>query len=257
MKYLKLIKHDIELIWLLAKRDLSDRYNNTFLGFFWTLAHPLIFGLTYYYVFKYIFKIDVPNYLLFLLAGMFPWIWFQTAVAQTCNSVVGNAGIVKKVKFNRWILPASTVVQTGVNFLLSMVVFLIFMFSKGVFPSFNWFFYFPLIMIVQFMLILGLAYIISAVNVYFRDLNYIVGLLLNILFYFTPVGYAMKHVPEAIRGLIGFNPVAGLILSWRELLIDRGSPIDHLIQPLIFSICLLAVGIILFNKLQKEFTELL
>lgn len=247
----------LELIWVLAKRDLITRYNNTFLGFFWTLVHPLIFSLTYYYVFRYVFKVDIPNYLLFLLAGMFPWTWLTTNISQSTGSVLSNAGIVKKVKFNRLILPISTVTQNGINFIFSICIFLAFMLSQGQYPSISWLWYFPIMFIQQAVIILGISYLISAANVFYRDLDYMIGLMLNIIFYFTPVGYSMDKVPKVIQPIVALNPFTGLIQGWRELLLHNGNPLPYLLIPSIVSIIVLVLGVFVYSRLQKDFAELL
>lgn len=248
---------NLDLIWFLAKRDLSARYKNTFLGFLWTLANPLVFGLTYFYVFKFIFKVQTPNYLLFILAGMFPWTWLQTNLAQSTSSVIDNAGLVKKVKFDRGILPIVTLTQNLINFLLSMIVYIILMFFYAKHPMVDWIIYFPLMLIVQSAMILGISYILSSLTVYFRDLTYIVPLVLNILFYFTPVTYDLSSVPESIRFLAYVNPLSGLIQSWRRLLMGQNFYVSLLLEPALIALILIVLGYLLFRMLQKNYAEML
>ncbi|WP_223829466.1 ABC transporter permease [Paenibacillus arenilitoris] len=242
---------------MIAKRDLVTRYNNTYLGFFWTLLQPLFLGGTYYYVFKYISKIEIPNFFIFLLAGLFPWVWLQSGIAQSCGSVIGNTGIVKKVKFNRSILPMATIVQTGVHFLLCFLILVIFMLFNGYFPRLNWVIYIPVLLVQQFLLMLGISFIVSSANVIYRDLDYIITTMLSILFFFTPIGYSIENVPESIEKFVSLNPFTGLIEGWRSIILFNESPVPYLLIPFLFSLLFLLIGYFIYNKIQKDFSELL
>lgn len=169
---------------------------------------------------------------------------------------MGNAGIIKKVYFPREILPISVVTSGVVNFLISCMIMAIFLIASGIGFS-KYILYLPIIILAQFLLTLGVVFITSAINVYIRDLEYIVNFLITILFYCTPILYsADMFAGTKISFLFKLNPMATIINSYRNILYWQTMPeIKSLIVVLIGSVLLCFIGLLIFKKLSKGFAE--
>lgn len=244
-----------EMLKNLIVRDLRTRYRESVLGFLWTLINPLLMMIIYSIVFKTIMRMDIENYSIFLFAGLLPWQYHQTVVASNTTIVVNNSGLIKKVYFPVEILPISSTVAGAINYLFSLIVLFLAMIVVGFHFSYNIFFL-PILLIIQMLFIFGLSLILSSLNVFFRDLEHIVGILMMAWFYLTPVFYPLSMVPEKYQSVFSLNPMTSIEQAYRQIFYYGQPPaMESLLVFLLYSILFLLIGLFLFNKLKRNFAE--
>lgn len=239
------------------KKEIRGKYKGSFLGVLWSFINPLLQVLVYAIVFPYLMRDTVDNYLVFLVNGIIPWTFFVTALTQGMASIRANAGIVKKVYFPREILPISSVFSCLVNFFISCAIILVFVLFSGLGISWH-LLLLPFIALLQTMLTLGLVLILSAVNVYVRDTEYIIQFIINMLFYGTPILYSTSQFSgnAILELLFKLNPLATIIDSYRDIFMYHQLPDGGMIlYVFIVSAVLLALGIFVFKKLERNFAE--
>lgn len=247
--------HYRELLKTNVQKEIRGKYKGSFLGVLWSFLNPLLMVLVYAIVFPYIMRVQQEHYLIYLITGIIPWIFFTTVVTSGCNCVWINGGIIKKVYFPRCILPISVVCAGLVNFLISCIVILLFLIFGGVGLSFNILWVFPLAF-TQSLFSLGILFILSAINVYVRDIEYIVQFIVNLLFYATPIIYNVEMLPDKFKMILNFNPMAHFITQYRNIFYYKTSPDFYSILLMLFlSIIMLIIGYFTFNKLEKGFAE--
>lgn len=247
--------HYRELLKTNIQKEIRGKYKGSFLGVLWSFFNPLLMALVYAIVFPYIMRVQQEHYITYLITGIIPWTFFTTVVTSGCNCVWMNGGIIKKVYFPRSIIPISVVLAGLVNFLISCIVILLFLIIGGIGLSLNILWVIP-IAIIQSMFCLGLLFILSAVNVYVKDIEYIVQFFVNLLFYGTPIIYNVNMLPDKFKMILNFNPLAHLINQYRNIFYYKTSP-DLLSLLTIFSlsIIILMIGFAIFKKLEKGFAE--
>lgn len=256
MNLLKELYNYRELLKTNVKKEIRGKYKGSFLGILWSFVNPLLSVLVYAIVFPLILRSDQPNYVTFLIIGIIPWNFFVTTVSQATSTIINNASIIKKVYFPREILPISIVTSGLINFLISCLIIFIFLIFSGI--GFSWYILFlPLIILTQYILLLGITLITSAINVYIRDAEYIINFILNMLFYATPILYSADlFTGTSFTWLININPMSTIITCYRDILFYQSMPhIKSLIFILFISLCLLFVGKWIFDKLEKRFAE--
>lgn len=255
MKVFKELYQYRELLKTNVQKEIRGKYKGSFLGVLWSFLNPLLMVLVYALVFPYIMRTNVDNYLVYLITGVIPWNFFTTCITTGCNCVWINGGIIKKVYFPREILPISVVAAGLINFLISCVIILLFVLFGGIGFSIQ-LLWLPLIAIIQSALSLGLLFILSAINVYVRDIEYLVGFLLNLLFYATPILYTADMFPESIRWVLYLNPMTTIIESYRNVFYYQQSPaLTSLMIVFALSFMILIIGYLIFKKLERGFAE--
>ena len=265
------IFHRRELLWLLVKRNLHIRYKSSILGFLWTMLNP-IFMIVLYGIFMKLLKVYNPDNATFLpmfVVGIIVWQFLAMCMGDSLFSILGNANLVTKVSFPRSILPLSMVTANFINFLLSCTILLAFLIIfKNANPGtmdFNYghLFYLPFIIASQFALCVGVSLIVSCSNVFFRDTEHIMTMVMLAWFFLTPIFYDINAIPEQIAGLdvqrLSFlNPMTGIVTAYRHVLMstDIIAPklvvMSHLVCWLI-----LIFGFAFFNRVQKRFADAL
>ena len=255
MKVFKELYQYRELLKTNVQKEIRGKYKGSFLGVLWSFLNPLLMVLVYALVFPYIMRTNVDNYLVYLITGVIPWNFFTTCITTGCNCVWINGGIIKKVYFPREILPISVVAAGLINFLISCIIILLFVLFGGIGFSIE-LLWLPLIAIIQSALSLGLLFILSAINVYVRDIEYLVGFLLNLLFYATPILYTADMFPESIRWVLYLNPMTTIIESYRNVFYYQQSPaLIPLMIVFMVSFIILIIGYLIFKKLERGFAE--
>ena len=246
-KYRELLKTNV-------KKEIRGKYKGSFLGVLWSFVNPLLTTLVYAIIFPFILKSGRDHYTTFIVIAILPWTFFTTSISQT-NCILIQGQILKKVYFPRIILPLSVVLSTLVNFLISCLIIFIFLFFSGIGFNIN-ILYLPLIIITQFILTFGLLLITCSIDVYVRDLEYIVNFFMAMLFYATPVLYSMDMFPERIQRILHINPMATIIESYRDIFYFQTAPNFYRLA-IVFacSVLVLLIGIKVFNKLEKGFAE--
>lgn len=255
MNILKDLYNYRELLKTNIKKDIGGKYKKSALGILWSFINPLLQIAVYAWVFQVILKSDIENYVVYLCCGIIPWQFFSAVVLRGAATIVDNGNIIKKVYFPREILPISVVSSECVNFCISTIIILGFVIFGGIGLSINILWYF-LILAIQFIVSIGIAFITSSLTVYFRDLQHILGIIIQLLFYATPIAYSIKQVPENLQWIVKINPMSYLIDGYREIFYNRAMPdFSGLGIALSIGIGLCIIGYFTFKKLERRFAE--
>jgi ABC-type polysaccharide/polyol phosphate export permease len=208
------------LIRSLVGRELKARYRGSVLGFFWSFINPLLLLVTYGIVFTYMLRAprtaDMEPYLLFFACGILPWTWFQSSLAEAAGVLIAGGNLIKKVLFPADVLPVVTVLTNLVQMLLALPVLAAFLLYHGRLRPSALLVVAPIL--VQFVFVLGLALFVSALTVHFRDIQSILGHLLHIWFFATPILYSYQGLTGWMRGLLRVNPMTHVVVSYQETL---------------------------------------
>jgi len=246
-----------DLIVVLTQKEMKVRYKSSVFGYCWSVAHPLAFAFVYYIAFKIIMRIQMEDYTLFLIAGLFPWQWFSSSVGAAPTIFLANASTIKKVNFPRNIIPLTTVLQDMIHFLLSMPVIIVFIFIYHRTPSLSWLYGIPLLLAIQLTMTYGAALFVSSINLFFRDFERMTSILITLVFYCTPIIYPETMIPEKFRALIYFNPLSPVMVSWRNLFIHGTLDPAAVAMGFAYSLVFLAAGTLVYRKLSWKFAEVL
>ena len=244
-----------EILLILTWRDLKARYRGSVLGFLWTFLNPLLLMIIYSLVFSLYLRMEVRAYPIFLFTGLLPWIWFSSAMLGGATSIVDSGSLIKRVPFPPQILPAVSVTATLVNFLLALPLLLAFMVAWG-FPLGWSLLTLPLPIAIQYVFTLGLTIVLSMVTVRYRDLQQILGNLLTLWFFLTPVLYPTTMVPAQFQGVLMLNPMAILVGAFQDAL--YGSQVPPLRQLAVvagLATVILGVALALVNRLRWGLAE--
>ena len=248
-KYRELLKNNV-------KKEIRGRYKNSVLGVIWTFLNPLLQLAVYAFIFPLILKTTQEYYVIFVCVGLIPWTFFTATISQSTGTVIANGNIVKKVYFPREILPISVVTSAMVNFIISTLIIIVFCFIYGLGIELKYIIFYPVVLIIQYILQLGISFILSWVTVYFRDLEHFVQIALQVMFYATPIVYAGDTIPEAFSFIIKLNPMAHIIDGYRAIFYYQTMPDwPSLGILLVASIVLCIIGYFIFKRLQRGFAE--
>ena len=255
MKFFKSLYQYRELLKTSISKDIRGKYKNSVLGIIWSFLNPLLQIAVYAIVFPLIMKSSLPNYTVFLCCGLIPWNFFSAAISRTSFTMIENGNIIKKVYFPREILPISVTTSEAINFVISTIIILAFVLGYGMGIS-KFIIFYPIVLLVQYFLLIGISFIVSSVTVYFRDLQHFIGIALQLLFYATPIVYATNIIPESYQWILRLNPMTFIIDGYRSIFYYQQQPdFMALGMTLLISVVLCVVGYLLFNKLQKRFAE--
>lgn len=244
-----------ELIKTSIKKEIGGKYKNSFLGVLWSFINPLLQIAVYAIIFPLIIKNDIPNYTVFMVCGLIPWNFFSSVINRASFCIIENGNIVKKVYFPREILPLSLVTSETINFIISTIIIIGFTLAYGMGLT-PYIILYPIVLLVQYVLLLGISLIVSSVTVYFRDLQHFIGVLLQLFFYATPIVYSIEAIPENFRWILQINPMTYVIEGYREIFYKQQMPdLKMLGAILLIGIILIIAGYLIFNKLQKKFAE--
>ena len=245
-----------QMIFGLVKKDLRGRYKGSVLGFLWTFINPLLQLAVYTFVFQVVLKMEIEKYYLFLFVALIPWLFFSTSVVGGATCVIAQKGMVTKIYFPREVLPISHVTSAFMNMLYTFVVVIAVVIISGVAINPVAMLCLPVIMIVEFLFALGIAMIVSAVTVYFRDMEYIVTIFVMAWQFMSPIMYDVGRVPESIRGIFMLNPMTPIIIAYRDVLYYSKVPeLNTLLLAVAMGLMFLVVGFLVFGKLKKRFAE--
>lgn len=256
MKLIKELYAYREMIFSLVRRDLKGRYKGSALGFLWTFLNPLFQLCVYTIVFSIILRNGIEDFYLFLFVALIPWIFFSTCLSGGASCIIAQQDMVKKIYFPREVLPVAFVTSQFINMLLSFIVVFAALIISGKGIRVSILIYLPVIMVVEYVLALGITMICSAVTVYVRDIEYILGILAMAWQFLTPIMYSVDIVPERLKMLFYINPMTPIIVAYRDILYYKEIPeLTTLIQGAILGVVLLIVGVFSFGKLKKRFVE--
>jgi lipopolysaccharide transport system permease protein len=243
------------LILNFAISDLKIRYKNSVLGFIWTFLEPLFILGVLYLVFSNIFKNDMENYPLYLLLGLIMWNMFSRGTTLGQNSILSKTGIMTQIYFPRDIAPISSTLTSLLMFSFEIIVFGIFMIAFQFTPGINILF-FPLIILVEFILILGITFPLSVLNVKFRDVQFIWNVVLQAGFFLTPIFYKLTFLPTWMQEILRFSPLVQILTISHELVLYNKLPsLDSVVILLSTTLFIFGVGYIIFKKLESKIIE--
>jgi ABC-2 type transport system permease protein len=243
-------------LWLLTKRDLKVRYSTSVLGYVWSILDPLVMAAIYWFVFTQIFDRSVAGedpYIVFLLAALLPWTWFNGAVSDSTRAYTRGAKLIRSTNIPRTIWVASIVCSKGIEFVLSLPVLLVFaIFSSA---ELHWeAVYFVLGLVIQFVLTLGVSLIVAPLVVFFRDLERAVKLVLRFLFYASPIIYgagAYAAVGPAFHTIAAFNPLTGIFSLYRAAFYPAQLDWFAVGIGAAMSVALFALGLYVFKRTER------
>jgi lipopolysaccharide transport system permease protein len=242
---------------VLTQKDIKVRYKSSILGYLWSIGHPLAFAFVFFTAFKVVMKIQIEGYALFLITGLFPWQWFANSVNFSPMVFLNNASIIKKVNFPRNVLPLSTVIQDTIHFVLSIPVIALFFYIFHKSPSLSWLYGIPILLGIQFLMIYGFSLIVSSINLFVRDIERLINIFITLLFYFTPIIYSESMIPDRYKHLVNLNPLAPLMVSWRNLFLNGTLRLSFLITCFAHSVVIAVFGYLVYRKLSSKFAEVL
>lgn len=244
-----------ELLKSNTKKEVRGRYKHSILGVLWSFLNPLLQLLVYSVVFGALLANGDDTYYIYICVGLIPWTFFTSTILQGTLCIVLNGNIVQKVYFPREILPISTVISGAINFLISTIIILAFVLFSGIGIT-SLILWYPVVLLVQCVLLLGINFIVSAVTVYIRDLEHIISVFLMAAFYTTPIVYKLEQLPENLRIIMKLNPMTYIINAYRDIFYYQQMPnMQHLGLLFAISLVLLVLGYFVFKKMQKGFAE--
>lgn len=255
--YLQQIYSYRYLIRTLAAKELKIKYKSAILGWLWSILNPLLLMLIFSFIFTYVIRVDVEKFPIFLLCGLLPWFFLSLSVSMATVSIVDNANLLKKAYFPLEVIPVSVVGANFFNFLISLILLMVFLFCSGIYPTMNTL-YLSAVVIFQFIFVLGISLLACTLHTLFRDVKYAVELGLVIWFYATPIFYPVTLVPERFRALFYFNPLTLFVGIYRDILLYRRTPdLIVLSACALLSLTFLFLGGYIFSKFKKIFVDII
>ncbi len=250
-----------DFIYLLTKKEIKARYKRTLLGFLWVILNPLLQMLIIGLVFQFFVPMKIENYFLFLFAGLLPWNFFANSLLRATPLLVQERALIQKAAFPREILVISAVLANLFHTLMANGVFLLFLsFFQGSLVGALWFLISRIFLSVLFfgfflLFVLATCLIISAIYVRFRDLNFIVQLGVQLLFYGVPIIYTLEMLPEFYRQILYFNPLVSFVEVFRHLLLNTSFNLEVTIFVVMLSVFYFLLGFYFFKKESKNFDD--
>lgn len=244
-----------ELLRNSIKKDIRGKYKGAWLGIIWSYLNPLLMLVVYSFVFSIIMRIQIENYTMYLFTALIPWNFFTSSISQSSLSIIINASILKKVYFPREIVPISSVTSNVVNFSISCLIMFFFIFITGL--GFSWHIVLlPIIIFIQYILLIGISFFVSSATVFARDLEHIISIILLIGFYATPIFYKTDMVPAKYQIILKLNPMTHIIEAYRNVLFYHQMPdLKNLGIVFVSSVVVCYLGYLFFKKTEKKFVD--
>lgn len=258
-QYFKELWHFRELYWAFTVREIKVRYKQTILGAGWAILQPLALTVIFTVVFGFLLRFgsgDIP-YPVFAYSALLPWTFFSNAVSFGSLSVVNNSSLVTKIYFPRELLPLATITAALFDLIIASVIFLLmlFIYKIPITQNIVW-----LVVIIPsiFLLTTGISLFLSTLNVLFRDIKFIIPLLLQVWFYLTPIIYSLNSISDKYQRFYILNPMAPLIDSFRDVTVLGAQPdTTPLLFAAFFSLLVFLGGIIFFRRKERTFADVI
>ncbi|MCR5090945.1 MAG: ABC transporter permease [Oscillospiraceae bacterium] len=246
-----------EMLKSLVKKDLRTRYKGSFLGFLWTFVSPMLQVAVYAIIFPYLLRNTVEHYTMFLFVAQVPWNFFTNSILGSCGLFIYNSDLVTKVYFPREVLPLSNALGGLCNMCFGFMVVFVLLLVSGISLTWN-VLWIPVLFVLQTIFCAGIALLFSSINVYFRDIEHLMSIIVMAMYFATPIMYDLKALPLKAQKLLYLNPMTGFILNYRNAVFyGTGVDFSTLFYPMVLSFVLFITGMIVFDHLQKGFTEVL
>ncbi len=243
-------------------RDFRRKYVGSALGLFWSIINPLVMLTVFTFIFSVLLQVrfgeraGVANFALYLFCGMLPWLAFQESLSRSTNILVENANLLKKVKFPAKILPTYIVISGFLNELIGLGILIIAIIISSYRLGLPLLFL-PVIFILQLCLTVGICWLLAAINVFYRDILHMIGLILMVWMYSTPIFYPPRLIPDQLKFILVINPMAHLIQAYRDIFLEQRLPEPMSILILAgFSLFFFLLGYWFFGKTQDKFVDL-
>lgn len=236
----------------LVRQFLTLRYRRTALGYLWTLVNPLLMMSVTAAVFATLFKLDLATYAIFLFAGMVPWNFFAMTVTQSCTSFIHNEGLIKKIYLPKIIFPISLGLGIFIDSVLSLLVLFLLILLFG--APISWALLFiPVAYLMLLVFAIGVALVMAVTTVFFRDLQYVISVVLQAWFFLTPVMYRHDALTGKVGWIVAMNPMVPFIELFRSPLNDGRLPSTQaVVASAVFAVCSLTIGLCVFLKQEKK-----
>jgi ABC-2 type transport system permease protein len=240
-------------LWLLTKRDLKVRYSTSALGYLWSILDPLVMSGIYWFIFTQVFQraAGTEPYIVFLLAGLLPWMWFNSSISDATRAFIKPAKLVRSTALPRTIWVGSIILSKGIEFVFALPVLALFVILTG--AQVHWqIVFFPLAVVLQGLLVKGIGLIVAPLVVFFRDLERVIKLFLRFLFYASPIIYAMSDLPAAVQPWMAFNPLAGIFDLYRAAFFPE--ELDWTVVGIASGVTLviMLMGIVIFRRSERS-----
>lgn len=250
-----------ELFYILSWRDIKVRYKQTFIGAAWSIVRPLFTMLVFTFVFGHIAKLPsntTAPYAIMVYAALLPWQFFSTALVESSNSLIGNSGLISKVYFPRLIIPASSMITSVVDFLISLGLMMVLFVYFDYYPSWQIIFL-PLCLLGALVASLGLGLYITALNVKYRDFRFVIPFIVQLGLYISPVGFNSGIIADKHLFFYYLNPMASVIDGFRWCLLggDQVIYVEGIWISSTVAIVMLVIGIYQFRKMEKTFADII
>ena len=247
-----------DLLWHMVIRHLRGQYKQSVLGYAWAFLNPLSLMITLSFVFSTIMRVAPPEgepFPLFLFVGLVPWLFFASALASGTDSITNASSLVSKVYFPREVLPTAAVLTKLVDFFFGVVIFLMLMAYYGRLPA-ETVYWFPLLFSIHMVFTLGLTFPLAALNLYFHDVRFLVGVVLTLWFYLTPIIYPIDLVPAKYAFIFDVNPNTLFINAYRRVVLYGEQPdLSRVLIGLAVAVSTFVIGYFLFKKMEKGFAD--
>lgn len=244
-----------DLLRSLVDRNLKVMYKRSTLGLAWTLINPLLQLAVFVFVFQIILNINIPQYASYVFCGLLVWTWFQSSLFEATGVIINSQPLIRQPGFPVSILPIVVVTTGLIHFLLALPILIIFLLIDGAQLT-PWALLLPLLNLVQFLVTISMAYFLAALNVTFRDTQHTLGVVLQLLFYMTPIFYQIGNIPDRYWYVYGLNPLVHIVTSYRQILLWGTQP-DWLALAIILGCCAIALplGYRVFKRQSLRFVE--
>jgi lipopolysaccharide transport system permease protein len=246
-----------ELFYILSWRDIKVRYKQTVIGAAWGIIRPVLTTIIFTILFSRVAKLPSPGsapYALMVFVGMLPWQFFANALSEASNSLIGNTNLITKVYFPRMIVPASSVITSLVDLLISLALLVVLFFIFRFVPPLN-ILLLPVFMLLAFIAAFGISLYVTALNVKYRDFRYIIPFIVQFGLYVTPVGFSSSVIPSKWRLIYALNPMAGIIDGFRWCILNEPLYMPGFLVSLAVTLIFLWLGVYYFRKTEKSFAD--
>jgi len=251
-----------ELLYSLTRKELKVKYRGSVLGFFWSLLNPILTMLVYSFVFRILSRGDVKEFAIFLICALLPFNFLQNSVNQGTGSIISNSNLVNKIYFPREILPLSIVFSNLINYFLELIA----LFAVLAFLGYRFYLFLyilPVLIFIQIFLVIGMTLLVSALNVFFRDLQHLITIVMMVWFFGTPIIYPLSMVPEQYQVYMKFiNPMTIYASYYRNIFYyvkyPEGAGFPSLLETITalgITLLIFFIGYFVFKKLEPRFAE--
>ena len=250
-----------ELIVSLTKKELKVKYRGSVLGFFWSLLNPILTMLVYTFVFSIVLRGGIKEFAIFLICALLPFNFLSNSVNYGASSIIANSNLVNKIYFPREIIPLSIIFSNLVNFFFELVALFIVLGIMG-YKFYMFLYLLPILIFIQFFLVVGMTLLVSALNVFFRDLQHLITIIMMVWFFGTPIIYPLSMVPERFQFIIKINPMTIYASYYRNIFYyikypeGAGFPLLwETLSALGITLLIFFIGYFVFKKLEPRFAE--